>query len=275
MSAVELPIAAESYQPSADALVRAIKRGDVLLARMAAEETQLEGATALVNPARSGIRRVNLAAEVHLPEGLTAGEVLKGLDTHFESAGARCLELQCTEQDWPEPLAEAAASRSYARRERAVYLLKEYAPPSPKAADLQVIPGRAAYGQVAAISRLGARTRWAGDDEAAANQWAETRIDFLDEPRLELFLGRIEGQPVGYASLLSLGQMGVVEDVYTAPDFRRRGVATRLMAHVIGLCQRAQFEQVILAVDPDNPARALYDKLGFREITRFSTFVRS
>lgn len=87
---MELTIAPQSYRPSADALIRAIKRASVILARMVSQETSLAGATAFCNPARPGVRCGNHAAEVNLVDGASPDDVLAGIDAHFAGQGARC-----------------------------------------------------------------------------------------------------------------------------------------------------------------------------------------
>jgi GNAT superfamily N-acetyltransferase len=54
-------------------------------------------------------------------------------------------------------------------------------------------------------------------------------------------------------------------NVYTYPEFRRRGIATRLMNTMIAWCRDEGFAQVYLHASPDG--RALYEKLGFEPTT--------
>jgi ribosomal protein S18 acetylase RimI-like enzyme len=51
-----------------------------------------------------------------------------------------------------------------------------------------------------------------------------------------------------------------------AAGFRRRGVARGVMTEVIAQARAASYRQLSLSVDPDNPARRLYESLGFRKV---------
>ena len=270
---MELPVAPQSYSTSPDALVRAIVRADVILARMAAQETQLEGATAFTNPQRRSIHVCNFATDVRMEAGRTAAQVLDEIDDHFESAGCQCHMLISNKPQWPQPLVEAVTARKYRRQTSDVCALSNYTLPAALNEEVQIIPGRAAYKQLRAFRRQAALEQHGGD-ASLAESIAAMYIEHLDEARLEVFLGRIGGEAVGLVNLVTLGQVGVIDWVYTRQDARRRGVAGTLLAHVIDHCHRAMFEQVILEVGRDGIAMRLYEKLGFKPVATLVGFVR-
>lgn len=75
-------------------------------------------------------------------------------------------------------------------------------------------------------------------------------------------------RPVGYVLHVG-GDDRHVAELVVAPAFRREGRARRLLRHV---CRVAD-DRVTLLVHPDNePARALYDSLGFDVIDRRPDF---
>jgi GNAT superfamily N-acetyltransferase len=55
---------------------------------------------------------------------------------------------------------------------------------------------------------------------------------------------------------------GNILNVYTEPEFRRRGLARRLMEAAIDWCKTNHIDLVILHASPEG--RALYESLGFR-----------
>jgi ribosomal-protein-alanine N-acetyltransferase len=74
----------------------------------------------------------------------------------------------------------------------------------------------------------------------------------------------VDDRPVGYVLHVG-GDDRHVAELVVAPAFRREGRARRLLRHV---CRVAD-GRVTLLVHPDNePARALYDSLGFDVIDR-------
>lgn len=73
-----------------------------------------------------------------------------------------------------------------------------------------------------------------------------------------------------------IGSVGVgaaqVQGVWLAPHLRGRGLARALMASVNGIVLREVAPQVTLYVNDFNqPARATYAALGYREVGSFST----
>jgi GNAT superfamily N-acetyltransferase len=76
-------------------------------------------------------------------------------------------------------------------------------------------------------------------------------------------LGR--GVPVvGYASILLLGDIGVVE-CFVHPEMRRTGVARALMQAVVGRAHSEGFQAIGVEVPGSTPAVEFFASLGFRE----------
>lgn len=84
-------------------------------------------------------------------------------------------------------------------------------------------------------------------------------------------------QLVGNASLLPVGggkARWVLANVAVAPEFRRRGIALRMVQACIDMAERHRVEEVVLQVSHDNVgAKALYHKLGFAEWTTRTEWV--
>jgi GNAT superfamily N-acetyltransferase len=57
------------------------------------------------------------------------------------------------------------------------------------------------------------------------------------------------------------GHEALVANVYTEPDWRRRGVAALLMRHVLAYTREHRIERVLLHASDDG--RPLYESLGF------------
>ena len=73
------------------------------------------------------------------------------------------------------------------------------------------------------------------------------------------------GQPAGRLSVSRLATEIRVVDIAVLPAFRGRGIATALLAKVIADADDAGLP-VTLHVEPWNPARRLYARLGFLEV---------
>ena len=277
-SSMELPIAPSSYQPSPDALIRAAKRAEMILARTVAQETQLDAATLFVHPDRPRVGLANLAMEVRLPDGLDAHAVVRQILDPYEQAHAVCFKLQAAEAQWPESLAHALSEQGYQPVARCVHALtrqrstQHRADSGTSGGDLQIIPARAAYAQLRNwYQSLAARE--SPDIPTQVEQEADTRIDLLDEPRLEMFFGRIQGQPVGTAGVLTLGQIGVLHGLCVDPQHPQGAfIQQALLTQVIDHCARAQFEQVIVDLPKDEQATHPYRHLGFEPTASYTTY---
>ena len=268
---MELPVAPQSYRPTTDALVRVIKHHDQILARTACEEIQLDAATVYTNADRPNVHQCNFAADLTIPEGLSGDQVIDQVLEHFHSVGLRCFILSTADATWSEDLAGAADQRGFVRNEAAIDQLQRDTQADTPMVTLQVLPARAVYVPFRTFAMAAAVESY-GADERTASDLAGRKVDLLDEPRLEMFVARLDGRIVGSASVNTVGQTGVIDHVYTLEAYRRRGVARALMTHALDHCRRAMFESVILKRTIDLPARSLYESLGFEQLTTFASY---
>lgn len=270
---MELPISPASYQASPDALVRAIHHGAVTLARTAAEEEEIAGSTVLSHPGRPGVRAINFAASLTLDPGENAAEKIDAILQHVANVNAICQAMLPAESPCEPALEKAILARSYQAVERQVFALANYQP-GPRAGDaLQIIPARSLYSQLDAFYRDMAVKEHHADDRLARD-FAATMIDFLDEPRLEVFIARQNGQAVGAAGVLGVGDIGVIIPAWTDPVSRGKGIAKALMTHVLDHAMRALFKQVILDRSTTCPAIPFYESLGFTRVAAYVKYRR-
>lgn len=95
----------------------------------------------------------------------------------------------------------------------------------------------------------------------------------------EVVIAECDGVPVGFVLFFHnystyLGKPGLhVEDIYVKPEYRERGVATRLFKHVARLaiergCGRFEF----WVLDWNAPAVAFYESLGAKAMDEWMAF---
>jgi GNAT superfamily N-acetyltransferase len=88
-------------------------------------------------------------------------------------------------------------------------------------------------------------------------------------------LGVREGdRPVAITKSRSHGAVGWVEDVYTAPDARRKGYARLLVSRAIDLARSGGHDVTFIIADDNDWPKHLYEALGFRPAWRVWTFHR-
>ena len=270
---MELPVAPQSYQPSAEALLRAAKRARTILARTMADETQLDSATVFTNPKRPQVRPANFAVDVRLPENMTAQDACNEVAQHFEQRRCPCHSWDSNDLAWPQALAQQLEAQGYRPATQHLYLLNRFTPPYQTVDQMQILPARSAYNQLPRFFRDMAAQEFKTDPQLARD-YADVMINQLDEPRLELFLGRLDSTLAGIAGVLTLGQIGVIYPAYTDHNHHGLSVADTLMAHTLDHCARALMAQIIVEISEGCPSIRLYESLGFQPIATYTRYRR-
>ncbi len=272
---MELPISPRSYQTSPQALVRAAKRARVILARTIAQETTLDTATLFSNPDRSTVPDANWAADIHTDDESISQSTLDAITAHYHDRSLTCHTLDPVETECPAHITHQLTELGYQPITTHLYTLAHYQPPKRTNPSLQIIPARAAYAELNTFYNQMARTEHPDNDDQSHRDYAHAMIDRLDEPRLELFLGRIQNQTVASVGVTTLGQIGVIDPAYTHPAHRAQSIAATLIAHVLDHCARAQMQHVILERTDRCPSIPFYESLGFKPLAQYTKYVRS
>ncbi|MDT8272949.1 MAG: ribosomal protein S18-alanine N-acetyltransferase [Desulfomonilia bacterium] len=101
----------------------------------------------------------------------------------------------------------------------------------------------------------------------------ETFIMTLEDPRCICYAARIDGLTIGYCLSLDMKHMLHVLNLAVHPEFRRRGVAKRLISEMIVCAKTRERIYVVLEVRPSNiPARLLYTSLGFLHVSTWNEY---
>jgi mycothiol synthase len=121
-----------------------------------------------------------------------------------------------------------------------------------------------------------------GNDTFSNELWEH---ELLNVPhfRPELFLMACEGDEIAGLTLCAVDPQyikrvgrkeGHVNEVGVRRPWRKRGVASALIAHGLHGLKAAGMDTAILGVDTENPTGAvgLYERLGFRELRRNHVF---
>lgn len=68
--------------------------------------------------------------------------------------------------------------------------------------------------------------------------------------------------------------VGKVEDLFTAPGHRRRGIATALIAHAVDDARRRGAGPVLIGAEPGDTPKAMYAALGFAPVCVLRSYTR-
>lgn len=93
---------------------------------------------------------------------------------------------------------------------------------------------------------------------------------FVDDPDVQVFVGRLEGNPAGTSTSIQGGGASGVVAVGTLPAARRRGVGTALSWAAVDAGRRRGFDTVVLQASP--MGRPVYEAMGFRTVVTYAEF---
>lgn len=86
-------------------------------------------------------------------------------------------------------------------------------------------------------------------------------------PAYQFFLAREDGVDCAYgAGVRCENGMGMVEDLFTLPSFRKRGIATAVIARVVTHVRSQGAEQILIGAHVTEPPKRLYAALGFSPV---------
>jgi ribosomal protein S18 acetylase RimI-like enzyme len=134
---------------------------------------------------------------------------------------------------------------------------------------------------------LRALYRSARDPELRMTPWTEAQKQAFADSQFDLqdrwYRGNYAGaqflvieraaEPVGRLYVHDSGREVTVMDITSAPAARNQGLGTLLMRWLLGKAQ-AEGLDVTLHVETNNPARVLYQRLGFREEGEEGVYLR-
>ena len=87
----------------------------------------------------------------------------------------------------------------------------------------------------------------------------------LKEPDFQFCIARLDGQDCGYGGGgFCPDGMGMVEDIFTRPAFRNRGVATAVIARAAKFARRQGAKDLMIGTDASDTVKHFYADLGFQ-----------
>lgn len=92
---------------------------------------------------------------------------------------------------------------------------------------------------------------------------------------IKFLVAEADGKIVGTTIVNDRGKFGYISSVMVHPEYRRKGIATRLMTNALNYLRRRRKARAVLHVMSENtPAISVYVKLGFKAFERSAYFVR-
>jgi len=97
----------------------------------------------------------------------------------------------------------------------------------------------------------------------------------LTQPPVQYWFACLKGRPLAYFnSWAGIDGVGQVEDLFTHPKFRHRGLATALIHHCVLECRRNGAGPVVIVADPTDTPKEIYAAMEFRPVAVYSHYLK-
>jgi GNAT superfamily N-acetyltransferase len=110
--------------------------------------------------------------------------------------------------------------------------------------------------------------------EETVDQLVRRDRELLVPAGLRAFGASVEGELAGFVTMISLANVGYVDNVVTLPQFRRRGVASAGVALAVRASAASGNTVTHLLTEAGSDAQRLYEGLGFERAARVSSVTR-
>jgi GNAT superfamily N-acetyltransferase len=213
-----------------------------------------------------GVYDVNHASRVRAESSHEVDAVLARADEVFGSSHHRVFDLD----PWtPEAFPAALLLDDYELEDELELLLEGdlLAPRPPADVELFLVDSDDDWNVVQRLTRLDHEEQasrhghplW--DEGVTAEMVATKRAK---APALRFWLARIHGDDCAFfSSWPGTNGVGKVEDLFTHPDFRHRGIATALMIHCVRDARARGAGPVLIGAPPNDTPKDMYAAMGF------------
>ena len=89
----------------------------------------------------------------------------------------------------------------------------------------------------------------------------------LDDSHTDALVAIRDGVATAYLAVLSIGEIGSIQELFVAEAFRRQGIGLTMMSRALEIAARSLFRHVFVGVLPGNEAAiSLYRRCGFEKV---------
>ena len=239
------------------------------------EVFELLGARFLRNRAAPDIYDANHVADARPTTPAQVEELLVAVDREFDASKHRRFIVDYRTP--PEFVARLVLD-GYEREDVLMSLLEgKLLGPAPEEFDIRPVESELdwdAYWEVMLKDwhEHTARQRRKVKDDIARQMFDTKR---LKQPPAQYFMAYVRNRPVAYFnSWAGIDGVGQVEDLFTLPRFRKRGIARALIHHCVADARAKGAGPVIIAADPIDTPKRIYAAMGFRPLVVQSHYTK-
>ena len=236
------------------------------------ERFAADGATFIRNPSVPLVRDANQVISVTASTPDAVDGLLARADREFAASPHRQFRLDFT----AAPQFEGRlVLEGYARDETLVMLLEGELAGAAKPHEIRPVESEEDWQAYASLNEIDLREYAekipGGIDAPVVEQLMLARR--VKSPPVRYWMAYVDGEPRAYlASWEGLDGVGQVEDLFTHPEFRHRGLAAALIHHGVEDCRAHGAGPVVIAADTMDTPKRMYAALGFRPVAISRTY---
>ena len=229
----------------------------------------------VIDPVRPGVWESNHAEEISAETEDEIDAVFAAMDLHLAHTNWRVAH---TDGFTPDAFLARLAYDDYQQRFIAIQMaLRGSIPVAGLKLDLRAVEGEDEWREFAALVRLNHLEGHATGGVMLPPSFTADMVAVYraKSPECRFHLVRVDGEAVAYgATAAAPNGLGMIEDIFTRPDARRRGVASAMLAAFVADLRGRGCDGVFLGALADERAKRLYAQLGFRPVGLASTWVK-
>lgn len=266
-------IGGEGTLTQADLAARAV---DVDWANFSLGHTVItaDGGTFVKNADFPGIYDANHVSHITASTPEEIDRLMERVEVEFAGTNHRRFE---TDFRTPPGLLARLALEGYARDEALIMLLEGDLQGRPREFQIRPVESESDWAAMAKLHSIDwaeaqARTKQPPLEDIE-KQMMGTKL--LKQPPVQYFLAYDAGQPVAFFnSWHGPDGIGQVEDLFTHPDYRHRGIATALIHHCVADARKKGAGPVVIVSDPTDTPKNMYVAMGFRPVSVVGHYLR-
>ena len=193
------------------------------------------------------------------------------VEVEFEGFRHRCYYV---DRDTPTEFEAWLLMEGYQRSDSLVMVLTDDLHGTPKPHDIRLVETDADWQAYRDLLAAADRESDPATPPQTANDHPTERLDRRIaalqsiSPPVRYWMAYAEGAPRAFfSSWISSDGIGVLDYLYTHPDYRRRGLATALVHHCVADSRARGAGPVALETDPSDTPKHMYAAMGFRPLS--------
>jgi GNAT superfamily N-acetyltransferase len=247
-------------------LVRRVLAVNQALLALGNESFEVEGATFVRNLEAPSIRDSNHIAHVRARTPAEIDSLLARVEREYAAVPHRRFDMDL---ETPPEFEARLALEGYRSDEALVLLLEGELLGETKPCDIRLVQSDADWAAYAALHAIDWRdySERLGREEEPEVGAAMMGRRRAKTPPVRWWLACVDGEPRAYfSSWEGTDGVGQIEDLFTHPDFRHRGLATALIHHSVADSRAHGAGPVVIIADPTDTPKQMYAAMGFHPI---------